>query len=319
MELLVNDLSIHEQFHDRASFRDALARLMGMRSVARRFGREVYCHRGLLTANPMPGLSMQRAIGRLAESERRAAMGWLTRSGPFWDDVRRHGAEDWLECGGEIVTDSAVGEAAFRTLHCADCGLVSVAPSDWDYAPVDVTWRQDAEGLDDRSTALGNWRSAPTLEDGLREAAPAIRSWNDLRRAAAARFESLACTGDCFDPLSAVPFARSAAERFLFLFDVLDRMARAFDATGVRTAEGQQIYQDYFTGDNALFSDSSDDEKHRFRGALTFPHPDAPGESLFCTWHGKVRHLTLRLHFSWPIEPGRPLYVVYAGPKLTRR
>ncbi len=319
MEILVNDLSIHEQLYDAGSFRDALARLMGMRAVARRFGREVHCHRGLLMANPMPGLSMQQAIGRLAESERRAAMGWLTRSGPFWDDVRRHGAADWLECRDEVVTDSAVGEAAFRTLHCADCGLVSVAPSNWDYAPVDVTWRQDAEGLDDRSTALRNWRSAQTLEAGLRDVAPAIRSRDDLRQAAATRFESLACTGDCFDPLSAVPFARSAAERFLFLFEVLDRMARAFDATGARTAEGQQIYQDYFTGDNALFSDSSDDEKRRFREALTFPHPETPGDFLFCTWHGKVRHLTLRLHFSWPIEPGEPVYVVYAGPKLTRR
>ena len=95
--------------------------------------------------------------------------------------------------------------------------------------------------------------------------------------------------------------------------------ARAFDATGARTTEGQRIYQDYFTGDNALFSDSSDDEKHRFREALTFPHPNERGNSLFCTWHGKVRHLTLRLHFSWPIESGEPVYVVYAGPKLTRR
>ena len=320
MELLVNDLSIHEQFHDWASFRDALGRLMGMRSAARRFGREVHCHRALLSANPMPGLSMRQAIGRLAvESERRAAMGWLTRSGPFSDDVRRHGAADWLECGGEIVTDSAVGEAAFRTLHRADCGLVSVVPSDWDYAPVDVTWRREAEGLDDRSTALRNWRRAPTLEDGLRDMAPPIRSWDDLRQAAAVRFESLACTGDCFDPLSAVPFARSAAERFLFLLDILDRMGRAFDATGARTVEGQQMYQDYFTGDNALFFDSSDDEKRRFREALTFRHPEAPGSFLFCAWHGKVRHMTLRLHFSSPIEPGEAVYIVYAGPKLTRR
>ena len=320
MEILVNDLSLHEQFHDVASFRDALDRLMAMRPAARRFGREVHCHRALLTASPMPGVSMQQAIGRLAvESKRRAAMGWLTRSGPFWDDLRQHGAGDWLECGDEIVTDSAVGEAAFRTLHRADCGLVSVTPSDWDYSPVDVTWRREAEGSEDRSTALQNWRGVPALEDGLRDMAPPIRSWDDSRQAAAIRFESLTCTGDCFDPLSGVPFVKSAAERFLVLLGVLDRMARAFDATGARTTEGQRIYQDYFTGDNALFSDSSDDEKSRFREALTFPHPNEPGSSLFSPWHGKVRQMTLRLHFSWPIESGKPVYVVYAGPKLTRR
>jgi len=320
LEILVNDRSLHEQFHDVASFRDALDRLMAMRSTARRFGREVHCHRALLTASPMPGVSMQQAIGRFAvESERRAAMGWLTRSGPFWDDLRQHGAGDWLECRREIVTDSAVGEAAFRTLHRADCGLVSVTPSDWDYSPVDVTWRREAEDAEDRSTALQNWRSVPALEVGLQDMAPPIRSWDDLRQATAIRFESLRCTGDCFDPLSGVPFAKSAAERFLVLLGILDEMARAFDATGVRTPEGQRVYEDYFIGENALFSDSSEDEKRRFGEALTFPHPSEPGNSLACPWHGKVRHMTLRLHFSWPIEPGKPVYVVYAGPKLTRR
>ena len=320
MEILVNDLSVHEQFHDVVSLRAALARLMVMRVAARRFGREVSCHRALLTTNPMPGVSMQQAIGRLpVESERRAAMVWLTWAGPFWDDLRQHDAGDWLECGDAVVTDSAVGEAAFRTLHSADCGLVSVAPSDWDYAPVEVTWRREVEGLSDRSTALQDWRGVAALEQGLRDAAPPIQSWDDLRQISAIRFESLTCTADCFDPLAGVPFAKSAAERFLVLLGILDQMARAFDTTGARTAEGQRIYQDYFTGENALFSDSSDDEKQGFLDALTFPHPSQPGNSLLCTWHGKVRHMTRRLHFSWPIESGRPVYVVYAGPKLTRR
>ena len=29
--------------------------------------------------------------------------------------------------------------------------------------------------------------------------------------------------------------------------------------------------------------------------------------------------MTLRLHFSWPIEAGKPVYIVYAGPKITKR
>ena len=123
----------------------------------------------------------------------------------------------------------------------------------------------------------------------------------------------------CFDPLVGVPFAKSAADRILALLSILDHCANAFDAGGSRTSEGNRIYRDYFAGDNALFSDSSDSEKHSFRTRLTFPHPDKPGESLFCTWHGKVRHMTLRLHFSWPIRAGEPVYVVYAGPKLTKQ
>ena len=63
----------------------------------------------------MPGVPMQQAIGSLGvENERCAVMIWLTKAGPFWDDVRRHRGDDWLDCEGEVVTDTAVGEAAFR-------------------------------------------------------------------------------------------------------------------------------------------------------------------------------------------------------------
>ncbi len=317
MELLTNDLSIHEQFHDIASFRGALARLMKMRAAAQRFGRELYCHRAFLTTSPMPNVPMQQAVGRLSvESERRAAMGWLTRAGPFWDDLRQHGAEDWLECCGDIVTDTAVGEASFRTLDGVECDLVSVTPSNWNYAPVDVTWCR--EGGNDPSTPLQNWWSVPALEDRLRERAPPIQSWDALREAST-KFQSLTFAGNCFMPLDGVPFAKSAAERLLKLFDILNRFACVFNADGARTPQGQQIYQEYFTGDNALFSDSSDSEKNRFRNELTFRHPNDSQKPLFCTWHGKVRHPMLRLHFSWPVKAGQPIYIVYAGPKITKK
>ena len=57
------------------------------------------------------------------------------------------------------------------------------------------------------------------------------------------------------------------------------------------------------TGDNALFSDSSDSEKHDFRKELTFPHPDNPKDSLFCTMHGKARHKSVASSlFHGPIK-----------------
>ena len=321
MDLLANDLSIHKQFHDRSSFRNAFVKLMAMRNVARRFGREVYCHRALLIANPMPGVQMQQAIGHLADkNEKRAAMGWLTKGGSFWDDLRQHGIDDWLECRGDIVTDTAVGEAAFRTLHSVECGLVSITPSNWNFSPVAVVWRQGNAGLKDRHTNIENWRDATTLRKRLQAAAAPIQSWDDLREASMSRFRSLTFASDCFEPLHGVPFAKSAAESFLVLLGILDRFARAFDTDGVRTPEGQRIYQDYFTGvKNALFSDSSITEKRDFRNKLTFPHPDAPRESLFCTWHGKVSHMTLRLHYWWSGRADDPVYVVYAGPKITKR
>jgi hypothetical protein len=42
-------------------------------------------------------------------------------------------------------------------------------------------------------------------------------------------------------------------------------------------------------------------------------------EKIFCTWHGKVKTPQYRIHFSWPISAVAPLYVVYIGPKITKR
>ncbi len=319
MELFANDLSICRQFHDLGTFRTAILGLMAMREVAGRFGRDMCCHRTLVNVEPVRGMPMQQAIRHLSPNERRALMIWLTRGGPFWDEGRHHGIDDWMECRDAIVTDSAVGEAAFRTLHGIQCGLASATPSTWEFSPVKVIWRREPEELGDRITNLENWWDAATLEKGLESVPPPIRSWAALRAFSKIRFRSLTFADGCFDALVGVPFARGASERILVLLGILDRYAQAFDADGVRTPEGNQIYRDYFTGKKALFSDSSDAEKRDFQTKLTFPHPDDPGKSLFCTWHGKERHMTLRLHFSWPVRSGERVYVVYAGPKLTKR
>ena len=318
MELLANDLSIHGQFHDLSSFRDALARLMAMRATARRYGREVHCHPGFLAGKPEPGVLLQRTLGRLGESERRAVMQWLTCRGPFWDDLRRPGATDWLECRNDIVTDTAVGEAAHRTLHGVTSGLLSVTPSDWSFSPVEVTWREPPDNMRDPAVALENWWNAEELERSLQTAEPQISSWANLRHVSTARFASLTFAGDCFEPLSGIPFSPSAADRIRALLQILDRFARAFDASGKRTPNGQRVYQNYFAGgDSAPFSDSSDKEKRGFDKELTFHDPSIPGRYLFCPWHGKVADF--RIHFSWPVRFGEPVYVVYVGLKITRR
>ena len=319
MELLVNDLSLHRQFHDISSFREALGRLMAMREVARRFGREIHCYRAMSWAEAIPGVPMQQALSRLTESERRSATLWFTKLGPFWDELRQHGANDWLECRGEIVTESAVGEAAYKVLHDVECGLAGFTPSDWSFSPIEVTWRHDAEGLADQKAMLDNWMDAIVLEAELRDAAPPIKSWNDLRNVSVNQFSSLLFADDCFKPLSGVPFAKSSGERIRVLLGILDRSVRAFDAEGRRTPEGQQMYQDYFRGDNALFSDSSDTEKNRFQKELTFPHPDGSKGPLFCTWHGKERSRNLRLHYWWSGKADDQVIVVYVGPKITKQ
>ena len=320
MDFLFNDLSIHGQFYDISSFRDAFVRLMEISRVAERFNHDFYFNRLIVNAEPIPDMTMRQAIGKFSRNEQRAAMFRLTRGGPFWDDLRRHGEDDWMESGnGEIVTDSAVGEAAFRTLHGVRTNLVSVRPSDWDYSPVRVVWRRDVDGLQDQDIGIENCRDAIDLENSLRSVPSSVLSWSDLRNVSRKRYGRLVLADNCFEPLQGVPFSKSSADRIIFLLGILDCLAGAFDDAGVRTPEGNQIYQDYFTGDNALFSDSSETEKQNFREKLTFPHPDNRKEPLFCPWHGKERRSILRLHFSWPVRVGKPVYVVYVGPKITKK
>ena len=246
-------------------------------------------------------------------------MQWIDRSGPFWNVEREHGENDYFECNDEIVTDSAIGEAAYRSIYGSRCDLVSATPSEWDFSPVNVTWRRESEGLYDQIASLENWRDPSSLEDKLRDIPPPLQSWDDLKKISESRFTNLSFTPDCFKPLAGLPFAASTALSCTQLLDILEQLARAFDQEGKRTPEGHAIYQKHFTGQNALFSDSSETEKNDFANALHFPHPEYRGESLFCPWHGKERHMKFRLHFSWPIRYEEPVYVVYIGPKITKR
>ena len=320
MDFLVNDLSIHRQFYDISSFQNAFARLMEISRIAERFSHDFYFNRLIVNAEPIPDVTMRQAIERFSKNEQRVAMFRLTRGGPFWDDLRRHGRDDWMEDeNGEIVTDSAVGEAAFRTLHGVRTDLVSVRPSDWDYSPVRVLWMRNVGGLQNQDIGIENWRDPVDLEHSLRGVPSSVLSWSDLGNVSRKRYGRLVFADNCFEPLEGVPFSKSSADRIIFLLGVLDSFAGAFDDAGIRTSEGDQIYQEYFTGGNALFSDSSETEKQKFKTKLTFPHPENPKESLFCTWHGKERSNILRLHFSWPIRADEPVYVVYVGPKITKK
>lgn len=124
---------------------------------------------------------------------------------------------------------------------------------------------------------------------------------------------------DAFVPLRGHPFVHGAAERIQILHDTLNRFRGCFDDNGNRTPEGNRIYTDHFTGEKGWFSDSSATEKTEFESELTFAHPSEPGEYLFCSWHGKVKTPQFRIHFSWPVSASTPLYIVYVGPKITKR
>ena len=259
---------------------------------------------------------MPQAIQGLSRDKRSALMQWLARSGPFWEDFRRHGSDDWLECKGEVVTDTAAGEAAYRLFHGIECGLVSMDPSSWIFSPLPVEWREREAA---RSISVPNYWDVEGLTDALDAAPVSLASWTDLETVARRRCPDLTFSPDCFEPLRGHPFGAGAAQALLSRLTVLHDLKNSFDERGQRTPEGHETYRKHFTSEKAWFSDSSVTEKADFQQDLTFPHPVNAGEPLFCTWHGKVKTPPLRIHFSWPIRKDEPLYVVYVGPKITKR
>lgn len=317
MELLVNDLSIQGQFPDIESFREAITRLMGMRKLCRRFGLELYCHKNMAHAQVTNTLIMPQVIQHFSRQEQSVLMQWLTRNGPYWEDCREHGSDDYFECNDEIVTDCAIGEAAYRCFRAGNCQLASIVPSDWEESPLTVWWRD--HGDEDLDVQVINHLDTETLEEALRAEPAPTRSWEDLETNCRARFTNLRLSDDAFSSLLGHPFVPGAAQRIIERLDILHRVKICFDEDGNRTPEGNQLYQEHFTGDKAWFSDSSDDEKRDFKKELTFKHPENTGETLFCTMHGKVKTPQIRIHFSWPVTANTELYVVYVGYKITKR
>lgn len=319
MELITNELSLHRQFPDTSSFLDALGRMMAMRSVAGRYGFVISCSSTLLNRQPLWGLDLRQVLNRVPESPRRIVFAWLTNQGPFWDVHQTHSESEWFECRGKLITGTGLAEAAFRKLNGTMCGVVSFSPSEWEEPSIRFLWRRDGNASEPISGSLANWHTAPALESSLEDLTPEIDSWSQLRDISTVRFSGLKFSQGCFEGLMGVPFGRRSAHHVLNLLGVLERLARGFDEDGGRTPEAQEIYNDYFTGDHAWFSDSSDTDKNKFRNRLTFVDPRQPDQKLIFGWHGKEKHSLIRLHFSWPIRHKESVAVVYIGRKLTTK
>ena len=317
MDLLLNDLSLHGQFPDITTFREAIHRVMLLRSLANRFGRQLYSHRNILNCLVGPTTSLYQALQKLSRDEKRSVLQWLNRQGPFWEDIVQHSPNLYMGFEDEIVTGTAVGEAAYCILAGFERALVSFNPSNWQFSPLNV--RIDPGSESETKVRVYNYWQVSELEAALKVTEPPITSWTQLEARSRSAFQRLSFFAGCYNSLEGQPFAPGAADRILVLLGVLDQLMGAMDASGRRTAGGHRLYQDHFMGDKAWFSDSSDSEKQQFRRDLTFLNPHGAGETLFCTWHGKVKTPPIRIHFAWPERTDNPLCVVYIGPKITRR
>lgn len=317
MEFLLNDLSLHGQFDSLGNFLAAVDRIMIARQSIERRGLRLRCRKFAHTHINKTTTVLQALQSLPDRNKRLGILSWMTKQGPFWEDDRLHTDYDWFEVSGEIVTDTAVGEAAMHILQGLTATLVSFTPSAWERTPIDVDRVQDDASR--MTVSVPNVWTQAQVELALQQAERPLQSWDDLVHWAQRECSHLTLAANVIAHLDGWPFISAAAEQFQRLLKVLDQLKQYVGKDNQLSAEGVELRRVYFIGDQPRFTDSSDTEKREFETKLTFPHPERPGEKLFCTWHGKVKTSQMRVHFSYPIKHDQPLYIVYIGPKITKR
>ncbi len=316
MEFLLNELSIHEQFGSTADFAAAVSSVMDIRRAIKGAGRELYCNREIAGCRVSPGMIMQEAVRGLDLDNQRAWMSWVTKGGPFWMEQREHSDDEWLEVDGEIVTDSAVGEAAYCVAQDLPRQLISFSPSQWERNPIDVIWSRSS-GVQEPVAVRNHWRVESILAE-LENLPVPFQSWQSLEEHIRRSTSELVLTND-FMKMKGYPYVKSVAEGIYMLVQVLNKLAMNVDEMGNRNATYQVLYDTYFMGANPYFTDESQTNKNKFNRALTFVL--GADQSLFCPWHGKVNTPNnfppVRVHFAWPMNGKEKIILPYVGKKIT--
>ena len=330
----VNDCSVHQQFRDTGHFRSALRELLACRDIAQRFSRTLYVHaRALGQTKPMASAEdFRQVLSKLGDQNlERAFKTWLQKNGPFVETAQIHDSGEYYSWADRIVTDTGLAEAAARSFGGEAVALVSLnahcqtnpelptarVEVKCEESPLSVVWHHDDQAQE--QIDIENHWIAANFAEYLGHYQTPPQTWDELYRGLAANYPNLTFSPKLTEYTDGHPFNSAVAQRISVLLGVLNRLKASFDTEGKRTPEGEELYDQYFRRANARFTDSSESEKQDpvFRQRMTFALPD--GQPIECFWHGKIYSQMFRMHFSYPIEPNNPLYIMYIGPKLTKK
>jgi hypothetical protein len=315
MHLLFNELSLQHTCPTDEHFVRAVSHIMKLRTIAQKQSRNIYCHRQITTIEVAPEKSMHQAVQKLDINMKRAFMNWITTTGPFWDDERKHSPDEYFELiDSTIITDTGLGEAAYRMHIGEDSSTISVPNDPWIQHPITVQWHTSDSVI---PIEIDNYCNDSQFTVALERAKTPILSWDDLHMRCVNEFDKLFFVENCNRSIQQLPFSKASAERIYELLNMLNRFVSEHDKDGVRTSTGQIYYQDWFTGKRAWFTDSSDSEQAEYENELTFTLPD--GTTMLCGMHGKANSIfgPIRIHFSWPLNEDGKIYIVYIGKKIT--
>jgi hypothetical protein len=318
MAFFLNEISLHNQYHNLSQFIESLKTVLGCKELLHRYLFELNCSDASLGNRiVMNGDNLRSVIGNLQDHNlQRVIRRWIDQEGPFWDDEknRMHSPDEYFSCDEEVVTDTSLAEASYLTTIGHDAAVVSFNPSNYLLNPIYIRWNKSTDEFID--IAVSNYWERKELEQRILAIAPPIQSWKEMISRAKTEFTNLFFLESFEEGLKGQPFSSTIADHAIDLLRILNELKQCFNETGNRNPRGHEIYQEYFTGENAKFSDESDPNKVMFQKDLTFYDPS--GNLIFCPYHGKISHRYYRLHFNWPITRNGTLYIAYLGPKITK-
>lgn len=326
MELFINDLSLHEQFHNVIEFKQAMKRLWDCHKSTISFNKPCYVPRSISKRKVSSNHTFRQAITQLGnkEIERQLAL-WIDRNGPFSDDKLEIDPDEYVYYlnPDTIVNEEILGQIALRNLKNKEqailSSLISFYPSDYTSSPLPITWHD--KDNNETICSLDNHWEPLLLQDYLIQHLPEPTSWPDMIEQCRIRFTHLQLANDLETHLRPEPFSKAIAKQVFEILEVLNELKSCFEQDGKRTIRGEELLDKYFRrGKKAWFSDASESEKNnqRKRQAMTFRLPN--GKSIECFEHGKIKvgYQQYRIHYS-PIKHNETCYVAYIGPKLTKQ
>ena len=314
MEILFNERSLNKDINSQEELHEQIKSVMIARQSLLNNDKHIHCNRNLINYKLANDEIIINYIMRFEKTDKIDVLTWLTKTGPFWDDGQLHLSEDSYFYLSENVSGSSLAEAA-ACLYCdEERHTFSLKSGEYNDEFINVTWKSDDTIIE---FSIENHTSVETLIHKIRPSIKDIESWNQLEKLARSEFENLEFTKECFLPLNKLPFYKAASTSIMAKLDVLNTLKSSFEISGEFNPQGQELYQQHFTGDKAWFSDSSESERRDFKTEMSFKINEK--ETRSCTWHGKVKTPQIRIHFSDPIENEKPLYVAYIGEKITKR
>jgi hypothetical protein len=239
--LYFNELSLHGQFQRPAEFEASLRGLLALRKLAQQCGLGLQTTRNVTGRPAVQAQSFREAVSQISSRDLRVLVArWLDQEGPFWDQEGRHPGDVYLECRSDIVTDTGLGEAAFRRLSSLEATTLGARPSNWEASSITVALVTDAERTD---VEVLNHVEAGTLETWLQRQEPPPTTWPMLVAWARRHCQRLHFADNVAASLDGHPFEPGASLHIQERLKVLDRVAGCVEEGHRLNAKGVSLLQ----------------------------------------------------------------------------